>query len=626
MKKFSLLTLAFLSMAYAQAADDTTVFGYCGEIGGNFGGIYENCGFSAAIEIPEITASTFEGRSLTAVSIGFGTATNREVEIFLTYDLKNGDPFYTQTATLEQNQFTEVKLDTPYVVDGKPFFVGYKYIAYDYCTPYVTDMDPNGGNPLGNWKSIPWMQDPSNGDFRAFYEHNYENQGNNCIRLILEGEQEVKLSAEVTDVKAPYVVTPGEEFFSTVSVANTSSVDIENVTIAWTVGEDSFGTAELKFDTPVTPGATGRGSIMMYGSDMEDEEMPMTFTVTKVNGEDNLTADRVFTSKIMNTANGIMRRVVIEKHTGMGCGWCPRAMYAFDRLKDEVTDGSFLPVEVHNYQQSDPLYCSAYNAWRTEYQTGSAPSATFNRVSGINTGNTLYSQMNAQYQLLHLPTFVEIKVEANMEDNQVKATTTTFFTKDFPSHDYGIGFIITEDDLGPYAQNNNYGNSKNPDAGPYGNMGGVFITYYDDVARDIIDMKGAYGSLPTSIEAGEAYTYNKQLTLPKVEDWKKCSLTAFVANRLTGEIINANRVRLDPENIPDSVEGVSSDLREIKAMVENGNLSVEGNYSEARVYALDGTAVATLLQGDRVALGSGVYVVKAACAGGKDKVLKVMVK
>ena len=160
----------------------------------------------------------------------------------------------------------------------------------------------------------------------------------------------------------------------------------------------------------------------------------------------------------------------------------------------------------------------------------------------------------------------------------------------------------------------------------FGYAGSMFITYYDDVARDIIDMKGAYGSLPTSIEAGEAYTYNKQLTLPKVEDWKKCSLTAFVANRLTGEIINANRVRLDPENIPDSVEGVSSDLREIKAMVENGNLSVEGNYSEARVYALDGTAVATLLQGDRVALGSGVYVVKAACAGSKDKVLKVMVK
>ena len=74
------------------------------------------------------------------------------------------------------------------------------------------------------------------------------------------------------------------------------------------------------------------------------------------------------------------------------------------------------------------------------------------------------------------------------------------------------------------------------------------------------------------------------------------------------------------------MEGVSTDLREIKAMVENGNLSVEGNYSEARVYALDGTAVATLLQGDRVALGSGVYVVKAACAGSKDKVLKVMVK
>ena len=620
MKKFYTLIIAGLAAVQTQAMAEDVVFGYCGDIKEKCIEVSSGFGAAAAIEIPELNAQAFVGKELSAVSIGFGSGKNREIELFLTYDLK-GEPFYTQKAQLENdNSFNEVALATPYTVEGKSFFVGYKYLASNKCYPVMYDGNEADLSQNANWVSFPGYARPTADTYKIYWEHNYAKYGNNCIRLILSGETESAPSAEVSNVDVPIIVAPGESFFATVTVTNTSLVDVKNVTVDWTVGDDSRGSADLIFDTPILPGSTGRASMMMYASEEDNEQMPMTFAVTKVNEMENPTADHIFNSTLSNTALAFVRRVVVEKYTGTGCGYCPVAMYAFDRMIEEVTDGSFIPVEVHNYG-SDPLHCSSYADWYSLVGITGAPGASYNRVKGIPTAGVSYAMVKAQYNALHLPTFLDIKCESDLNGN-VKTVTT--FSRDIASHNYGIGFILTEDQLGPYAQTNYYGNTGNTDAGPYGNMNSVFLTEYDNVARQIFDMKGAYNSIPASVKLGERYEYTTTLDLSRCKDLTKVNVIAFVANRSNGEILNAVRVKLGSNSVLS--EMVENDYADARAIVEGGSLSVVGNYSSAFVYSMGGNLVATLLQGDNVALGAGVYVIRVASSDGNDKTIKVMVR
>lgn len=100
-----------------------------------------------------------------------------------------------------------------------------------------------------------------------------------------------------------------------------------------------------------------------------------TITITKVNGVSIESLPANFNVTVLTR---IVRRFsVVEELTGTGCPWCTRGWAGMELLKK--LRPHFLGIGIHMYNNSDPMYITAYNL-PDELQ--GAPSCIIDRVSG----------------------------------------------------------------------------------------------------------------------------------------------------------------------------------------------------------------------------------------------------
>lgn len=609
---FSLVAFVMPTVKAADAAE----FGYCTKFGGvmNTSGDAVGTAYGQALEIPTVTAQSFDGSKIVGVSVGFGTAAKCEVEVFISTNLQK-DPLYSQKATVKPNEFTNVMLDTPYEIVGKRVYVGYKFVSTSSSDcPMAFDYDSANKSNYGNWVSV--AVDAS--QFNKKWEHYYANYGNCCVRALIEGNISGDASAVPSSVELPPLARPGRDFTSVLKVLNSSTVAIDDVEIGWTAGNNS-GIFEWRFENPVKGGATGSVNVPMV-CDEEGEDVACSFRVLKVNGKDNYDSSKELTASLFNSFSYAVRNVLVEKNTGTRCGWCPRGIVGFREMEEQITDGSFIPVAVHNYDYpSDPMACSSYRNWGFKYSNG-APSGTSNREGGII--DPSYEILMGKYKAQHVRTFAEIELETSMAGSFADVSANVRFYKDINNADYGVGFILTEDGLGPYAQNNNYANGTTP-MGGFEKQNSVVMLTYDDVAREIFDWEGDGSVIPSSIQAGTSYPVSKSLSLEKCTKPENVRVIAFLTDRKTGYIVNSIRVRLGNstgvDNVVESVSPVS--------VVCSGNvLSADGDFTSAMVYSADGTTVAEMISGERRTLNPGIYVIKIAGGSSDGKIFKVIAR
>lgn len=615
MKKLLLIVAMFAGLFSGGVAAHagTLEFGYCGEIGGMLGeGNAPGTSYGGALEIPVVTAKTFEGCKITGISVGFGKSAKCEVEVFISTNLSR-DPAYVQKAVVKPNQFTVVELDTPYEIEGKRIFVGYRCKSTSTSdTPLACDFDEARMSSYGNWYT---MQYPAN--YKAGWDHNYPKYGNTCVRAIIEGNVSGNGTAIPVAAEFPPVVRPGQDFTAQLTVLNNSAVELNDVEVLWNAGSSS-GTFEWTFPTHVKAGARDIIDVTMNVTE-EDDALPVQFSVLKVNGLDNYDAGETLSTNVCCSWVHSIRNVMVEKNTGVRCGWCPRGIVGFERMNEEVSDGSFIGVAVHNYSYgSDPMYCSSYTPWNDLFVGYGAPTATANRSGG--SFDPSYEMLQSKFKSLRSVTFAGISLETSVAGSNADVVANVLFSKDLSGLDYGIGFVLVENELGPYAQNNNYANGSTP-MGGFEKEGGVVMVTYNDVAREIFDWDGASNSLPSTVTAGTTYRWSRSLSLAKCKDVTKVKVIAFIVDRKTKEIVNSVRVSLGKNT---GVDGVGAEVSPVNVRCVGNLLSGEGDFTSAAVYSLDGTYVSTLLPGESMELASGVFVVKIEGGSCGGKIFKVI--
>lgn len=540
-----------------RASEESLVFGYCYDVYTAVGSGYANTTDWALIAIPEEIALNWKGCYITQVHVGFGKSDDKEVEILVTKNPREGEPIYTQKATMtEELGWNIVDLDTPVELDGEGFFVGYTVANLTKETLPVGVDYINQNNPFSDIFGVSSEEYPT-----PSFENIGELFGSICVRITLEGDNLPQNNASAVDIDMPFFITTDTEFTSTLAVTNNGVKTINSLDLSCVIGGVSVPTVKAEFpEGPIPSGETGVVQVSGLNITVEGTSLPVVLTINKVNGEANENqTDNSISTTINSSATGYERNVVFEEFTGTWCGWCPRGIVGMAYMEENYGDKGFIGIAGHasSSSGSDPMQSSSYLNVIQAFDKSGFPDAIVDRTYNLNPSSATLEQYFIYEKMF--PTYAKTELEAEYveEDNNIKVTSRSEFSLDITSAKYKMAYVLIENNVGPYIQNNFFPTTNTENLPGWSNNYTYVQTLYNEVARVIVDPFGISFSVPTTIKKGEKYTHSS--ILPLSEGWKvaDCQAIALILDATTGQIINAAKVNI--ANAEAGVEGTLAD-------------------------------------------------------------------
>ena len=235
------------------------------------------------------------------------------------------------------------------------------------------------------------------------------------------------------------------------------------------------------------------------------------------------------------------RKVVVEEGTGTWCEWCPRGIVGIRETSERHPD-TFIPIAVHvNDAMQIDSYKSLINQKFAYY-----PICTMNRKQTFDP-NSDYLE-NYYNIAINSETTSQIAMSAkwmNESKSEVQINTTTTFAYN-TSDDYRIAYVITENQVGPYAQKNVYSGGEEGDMGGFENLPSTTYIYHDHVARYISRVNGTHHIVPEESLGKTDYKYSYSMEIPNnIQNLDNIELIVLLINQETMEIENADRITAD---------------------------------------------------------------------------------
>jgi len=340
-------------------------------------------------------------------------------------------------------------------------------------------------------------------------------------------------NAQANDISltaiSPLSGDPGYDFVATGSAAtfsgiarNLSPSTITSFTASYSVSGSTPVTTTFSGLT-LAPMATYTFTCTPY-TDPTAGSQPVQMWVTE-------TGDPVLTNDSMTTAiNAYVtlpnKVVAYEEGTGMWCGYCVRGIIFMDSL--EKNDSANVNIAAVHDQLNGTDDLAAENTLTSDYDKFVSNFPGFTGYPGVLVDRRYVidpsEALSAQGQLSSYFGFANVTAGFTIESGQVKASATV--TPGIPmSGDYRLALVVTEDQVhnASYYQHNYYSEDFSSPQGPMYGVGFNFqdsvfsipgsSMYFRFVARYTVpDMYttsgGVAGSLPATMAAGTAYSYN----------------------------------------------------------------------------------------------------------------------
>lgn len=499
-----------------------------------------------AFEMTPDVSTSFAGCEITSFNFYLGSHTYnnkngiRNYTIFITKDLTE-EPFYTQEFTTNKSTAysqCKVELETPYTIkEGESIYIGMEYaLTSQYDTHLVFDFSEHE-DIEGGWLGI------YNTESEKFVWGNLADQiGFLCLGATIKGEKMPDNQAAVDIVAGQPVVIKGEPFDFQMMYHNTGVTPISTVEVKYTVGENAPVTQSYKY-TSQQVGYNQFAALTFSGVVYEktsEDDVEIKVEVTKVNGVDNVDRNRVGTTTFFCLPKGVgyQKNVVLEEVTGTWCGYCPRGIVIMENIVESITDGSIIPVAVHS---GDAM---AKDSWANvaAIAGGKAPYAIINRYYEADLSS--YDVVVADCKtVMEIPAIGKIAVQTEKveADHSINITATSEFIFDIKdaAKRYGIAFGITQDNVGPYLQNNYYSGGKYGTCGGWEQKGESVETIFNDVALDLVNANG----LPNEVKAATPYSLTYNYKLDSTIDFKDVHVVAYLMDLRSGIVENAATVR-----------------------------------------------------------------------------------
>lgn len=556
------------------------IFTYAGDLA-NCYSLQQNKNYVLlAFEIPVEDQQPFIGAQITGINITTGTtSTNtngiRTAYAYVSEELNAVPATKTRTALPATGAtLVPVTLKDPFTITGeKPIYVGYYflYAANNYYLPVdeILTSESKNNNLVATISTL--------NDTPVF--SNYSNEiGSLVLSATITGDNLPTNTVSVSDMSCPQLI-PQDKFSYQFKVRNTGADNINSIVVKTSVGSVEIENT-VNFNTPLK----SNQSTIVTIADVPSPGLGsyvLSSKVIKVNGEvpaimPELTANVDCLNKTFPT------RVVIEEGTGTWCAWCPRGIVMMEYFKEHYPD--WIRIGVHS---GDRMAVSSYATMGSDY-FDSYPTAVANRTLEVTVAGNAGSYYTpiADY-FAQNPTFVDIKLAGSVsdDDKHINVEASVEFSKDVAAsgEPYGLAFVIVEDNVGPYDQNNNYsGGEYGPMAG-WENKSNPVSTVYDDVARYLDGYPSIAGSLAYNITSGEVVKYNRTIAIPTAVKNKSFRLVGLVVDNKSGNILNADQIELTKNASVGSITDDKTDIR-----IENGQILTD---SSLRVYTLDGRQV-----------------------------------
>lgn len=359
---------------------------------------------------------------------------------------------------------------------------------------------------------------------------------------------------------------------------------------------------------------------------------------------------------ISSVTNTFRRRVVIEDHTGVWCDNCPAGIWGIDSLK-EVAPDNIAPIAVQNNNgmPNPSLVVDEYDGGLSGAGCTAFPSGWINRTYiehpwgsgqyGFDAPNSWVSLFD---NIMKEQPEAGVKVEAyfNGDRSWATARAKVRVAEAKENIDWRVIFVLTEDSVTGFFQNNRYSGMKQW-VGGWQNKGRNVSMTFNDLARGIYpSFYGESGSLPSTIAAGDVVEYSYGIEIPYeavvydksgnsksytiVQNADKLNLIAMVVDGKTARVINADMIRIT--DAPESVESVMGDELRVRTLASDGVITVAASTDEemtATLVALDGRVLARNIGRQAVALDAAQYrgvALVHIVSNGKTVVKKVVVR
>lgn len=199
------------------------------------------------------------------------------------------------------------------------------------------------------------------------------------------------------------------------------------------------------------------------------------------------------------------------------------------------------------------------------------------------------------------PVLADVMMEAqwsNQEHTVIRAKAVSRFAGDMTGN-YRLAFVLTENEVGPYAQSNYYANSSTA-MGGFENMESSVSILHQHVARYIDAFNGTVQSTIVAPKYGEDYSFDTPVNLRNnIQNKDNIELIVLLMDASTSEIVNANRL-------------AAASIKEYSPALGISVLPIQQTAASDDVYSLSGQK-----QQSGSNLPAGVYIV-----GGKKVIFK----
>ena len=500
----------------------------------------------SADDIKAFAGNKVTGFSMYGASDKNGTANPiRQGRFFYSTDLNKED--YSQNFIMSGDPYgyNEISLDTPYTITGeeKVLMFGYSFIiptaeAYYIVVDYVENSPETGLIGISDDDSFPKMWD-------AYAPY----IGALCMSIRIEGDNLPANMASIVDVDTPsYLPLSGNGASVDFAIKNRAINELSSVEVTASV----TGMPDIVKTFDFSPIPFGQTTVLTLEGVKANEPAFVDFSMklTKVNGE--AFDGAAITATVPAYEQGYPKKIVAEDATGTWCGWCPGGIEALEYLKTTYPDRA-IAIGVHN---QDVMAIAEYQKFIEAYVSG-FPNVWYNRtISQTPTDNytnvcDFIDQVAAYFDF---PSYANVTLDGTLKDEEtVTVTASTEFAIGTTVPHY-LSFVIIENGVGPYIQQNYFGQQRIAMNG-WEKKSSRVSTVYDDVARYYNSYPGIKGSLPSIIAANSPYDYTLDLPLTAVKG-NEYSVVALLTNAATGEIVNATEISMtkDGTTAVDSIE------------------------------------------------------------------------
>lgn len=392
--------------------------------------------------------------------------------------------------------------DEPVDVPGAGMYVGYTLASNQtYPIPFGPALNPAEAH------NAAYLAIGASGSFADYADSGWGVLTITAYLTDVPGENAVAL----TSFKGGDFVGQNEPFTVTVGVSNSTATAVQTVDYEYTInGETVQGSADVNLAAQINAAATFDVTMAPLP---EKQAYPITFTITKVDGQDNTSGAKTYTGNVNVIAFVPVNHPLLEEGTGTWCGWCPRGWIGMEKMNELYPD--FVGVAWHN---GDPMEITASSNFPFDFG-GGFPGAAINRsINGIDpyygTGNDDFGIYDTYAQAAEAFAVADLDVTAEWAADSLHLNLTTEAHFAATVQGYKLGYLLCEDgydhNTTAWKQTNNYA-GKSGYEGTYlqelTTWPSKVAIIFNDVVIANVAAKGVANSLPATAETEQTYTH-----------------------------------------------------------------------------------------------------------------------